>query len=234
MQYGKVPKRITECKGKLKDLFKGKGVDVPGKAEVLVDLFLATEKHVTIDEFCIILGKKKIDIPRDVVNLALETLVEFGFAIAREFEGDVGKRYEHLHPHDHHDHFICVKCGTILEFMDHEIEGLQDELLQRKGLKGLFHKLEIYGVCKKCLKKNDKGASITLAKEGTTVYVQALRGGNAMERRLVELGFVEQEPIRVIKNSHFSPLVVEIKGSRFAIGRGQAHKIIVSDKKGSK
>jgi len=41
-----------------------------------------------------------------------------------------------------------------------------------------------------------------------------------------ELQF-EGEEIHVVKNSNFGSIVLEVKGSRFAVGRGQAQKILV-------
>ena len=45
---------------------------------------------------------------------------------------------------------------------------------------------------------------------------------------LADLGIIEGENVRVIKNN-FGPLIVEVKGTRIALGRGLATKIEVSD-----
>lgn len=73
----------------------------------------------------------------------------------------------------------------------------------------------------------DKPFPITSAKEGTTVRLYKIEGGHQVKRRLTVIGFLENEPVRVIKKSYFGPLVLEVKGSRFAVGRGEAEKILV-------
>ena len=53
--------------------------------------------------------------------------------------------YEELND-GHHDHLIDVKTGEIIEFVDEEIEKLQNKVAQKHGYKLVDHKLELYGV----------------------------------------------------------------------------------------
>lgn len=63
--------------------------------------------------------------------------------------------------------------------------------------------------------------------EGTIVKIIAGRG---LTRRLYEMGFVPGEKVKVIRSSGPGPVLVLIKDSRMAIGRGVAMKIIVESK----
>ena len=49
----------------------------------------------------------------------------------------------------HHDHLIDIKTGEIIEFVDDEIEKLQEKVAQKYGYDLVDHKLELYGVKKK-------------------------------------------------------------------------------------
>ncbi|MEM8979372.1 MAG: Fur family transcriptional regulator [Pseudomonadota bacterium] len=62
--------------------------------------------------------------------------------------GDGRARYETA-DRDHHDHLIDLNSGEVIEFVDAEIEALQERIAQKLGyvLKG--HRLELYGVPKK-------------------------------------------------------------------------------------
>jgi len=55
----------------------------------------------------------------------------------------------------HHDHLLCLKCGKVLEFMNHEIERLQDELCKKYQFESVDHSMSIRGYCKSCQKTND-------------------------------------------------------------------------------
>ena len=59
--------------------------------------------------------------------------------------------------------------------------------------------------------------------------VREIRGGRGLVRRLVELGFTPNSEVTIVK-SNPGPILVSIKGSRIALGRGVAMKILVEVK----
>ncbi|MDX8348759.1 Fur family transcriptional regulator [Cognatiyoonia sp. IB215446] len=75
---------------------------------------------------------------------------EAGILDKHEF-GDGRARYEAA-DRDHHDHLIDVHSGEVIEFVDEEIEALQEKIAAKLGYKLMGHRLELYGVR---LKKSD-------------------------------------------------------------------------------
>ena len=68
---------------------------------------------------------------------------ESGIVEKHDFKG--GKaRYEQS-PDEHHDHLIDINSGEIIEFVDKDIEKLQNEVAKKLGYKLVDHKLELYG-----------------------------------------------------------------------------------------
>ena len=65
---------------------------------------------------------------------------------------DGRSRYEPVSD-EHHDHFINVETGEVLEFHNDEIEKLQERIAEEMGFKLVDHRMELYGVP---LKKGDK------------------------------------------------------------------------------
>ena len=65
--------------------------------------------------------------------------------------GDGRARYEDA-DREHHDHLINVQNGEVIEFINSDIEKLQEKIAQELGFKLLGHKLELYGV--PIIKKN--------------------------------------------------------------------------------
>jgi len=195
----------------------------------IVEEFSAVQGHVSAKGFHEALQNKKLDVSEQAVDLVLQLFSEIGFAAQLQFEGEDFKRYEPLRPDKHHDHFICVKCKKIIEFSNSQLEKLQDSLIFEKGARPLFHKLEVYGVCSECHPQNKKIVPITLIAENKTVKLSKVEGGIHLRRRLTDLGFVPNASIKIIKNSYFGPLVVELKNSRLAIGRGEAQNIFITE-----
>jgi Fur family ferric uptake transcriptional regulator len=46
----------------------------------------------------------------------------------------------------HHDHLIDMKTGQVVEFVDAEIEALQDAIARKLGYRLVGHRLELYGL----------------------------------------------------------------------------------------
>ena len=69
---------------------------------------------------------------------------EAGILERHEF-GDGRARYEEV-TDEHHDHLIDMQTGEVIEFMNDEIERLQEEIARKLGYELIDHRLELYGV----------------------------------------------------------------------------------------
>ena len=69
---------------------------------------------------------------------------EAGIITRHDFR-DGRSRYEE-HPDVHHDHLIDMKTGKVVEFVDAEIEALQEAIARKLGYRLVDHRLELYGV----------------------------------------------------------------------------------------
>jgi Fur family transcriptional regulator, ferric uptake regulator len=122
-------------------------LNVTTQREAIVDQFLRTQDHISIDELLARVRKRHQRVGYATVYRTLKLLVDSGLAVERQF-GDGQARYEVVG--DHHDHLICTKCGLILEFEDDEIEELQEKIAARLGgFAVIRHRHELYGLCPK-------------------------------------------------------------------------------------
>ncbi len=62
---------------------------------------------------------------------------------------------------------------------------------------------------------------------GESARVVSVQGGRGLARRLAELGLTPGEPVRVLSAGWRGPVLVEVRGSRIALGRGMAAKVFV-------
>ena len=69
---------------------------------------------------------------------------EAGILERLEF-GDGRARYEDA-LRDHHDHLIDVTSGEVIEFVDPDIEALQERIAARLGYRLIAHRLELFAV----------------------------------------------------------------------------------------
>jgi ferrous iron transport protein A len=68
---------------------------------------------------------------------------------------------------------------------------------------------------------------LTTLNGGESAVVQSLSGGASFRRRLAALGFTPGASIRMLQNLGHGPVLVTIRDTRIALGRGEACKIHV-------
>ncbi|HEY1555691.1 MAG TPA: transcriptional repressor [Kofleriaceae bacterium] len=141
------PNDTGELKERWRSYVQDRRLNVTAQREAIVEQFLRTRDHVSIDELLVKVRKRQPKVGYATVYRTLKLLVDSGLAVERQF-GDGQARFEVVG--DHHDHLICVHCGLILEFEDDEIERLQDRIATRLGnFTVLRHRHELYGLCPK-------------------------------------------------------------------------------------
>lgn len=68
---------------------------------------------------------------------------------------------------------------------------------------------------------------LTLAAEGEEVILVSVDGGQILRKRLADLGLNPGMTLRVIQMDPEGPVIVAVKDSRLALGRGMAQKVLV-------
>jgi Fur family transcriptional regulator, ferric uptake regulator len=131
------------------EFIRSKGLRHTPQREKILGVFLATEKHVSADDMHRILKRRSHDIGYTTVYRTMKLLAECGLCGEVDL-GDGISRFEHKYGHKHHDHLICMKCGKASEVVDPEIERMQDGLAKKEGFAPVKHKLEIFGICRRC------------------------------------------------------------------------------------
>ncbi|MDP3296602.1 MAG: Fur family transcriptional regulator [Thermodesulfovibrionia bacterium] len=141
--------KISEKKERLKNSLKEKGLKSTRQRDVIATEFLRGTGHITAEDLYKKIGRKHKGIGFTTVYRTLKLLTTLGLATERVFADNL-TRYEPLPAEDHHDHLICINCGTITEFENMKMERLQEKISNEFGFYTVIHKMEIYGYCKKC------------------------------------------------------------------------------------
>jgi ferrous iron transport protein A len=63
---------------------------------------------------------------------------------------------------------------------------------------------------------------------GTRTVVHTLQGGREFVSRLSALGFTSGTEVKVVQNYRHGPLIVLVRGTRVALGRGEASRVLVA------
>jgi Fur family ferric uptake transcriptional regulator len=133
------------------DYIARQGMKSTQQREVILEFFLSSNRHMSIEELYRKLRTKHPNIGYATICRTLKLFA--GSGIAREIRiGDGQTRYEHIAVGEHHDHLVCTRCGKIAEFENKTIEKLQVDVADSLGFLIENHKLELYGLCAGCRK----------------------------------------------------------------------------------
>lgn len=73
----------------------------------------------------------------------------------------------------------------------------------------------------------ENGVSLGTVRSGELVQIRKMRGGHQFLSRLASLGFTPGAELQVVQNYGRGPIIVSLRGTRVALGRGEAEKILV-------
>jgi Fur family ferric uptake transcriptional regulator len=134
---------------------RARGLKRSLRREIIVDAFLKSERHLSVDDLLAIARTRRRAIGRTTVYRALKVLLAAGLARETTLGGQTV--FEHAYKHEHHDHFICLSCGDVSEFTSPEIERTQEELAAGIGFRVQAHRHQILGLCRACASREDGG-----------------------------------------------------------------------------
>ncbi len=213
-------------KKQFKKLFQQEHIDRFEDRFRILEIFLQTEAHLTADELVEVLERSGHRFSADFVRDTLKLMCRFGFASKNRFDNGV-VRYEHRHLGQHHDHMICTKCKGIFEFQNRRLEELQLQIAAAQGFHMLQHRMEIYGICKKCLRDRNRIMPLYIAKQGEHLVIKEITGGSGARMRLLTMGLRIGDKVEVITNQNRGQMVIAADFKRFVLGKGLAEKILV-------
>ena len=126
-----------------------KGVRLTDQRKLIAKVMSVSEDHPDVDELHKRVNKvakeslfdSKISIA--TVYRTVKLFEEAGIVAKHDFKGTKA-RYEQA-PKEHHDHLIDINTGEITEFVNKDIEKLQEQVAEKLGYKLVDHRLELYG-----------------------------------------------------------------------------------------
>ena len=120
------------------------GLRMTEQRRTVAQVLETSQDHPDVEELYARASKLDPRISIATVYRSVKLFEESGILEKLEF-GDGRARYEDA-DRDHHDHLIDMQSGKVIEFIDPEIEALQEKIAQRLGYILKDHRLELYGV----------------------------------------------------------------------------------------
>ena len=134
---------------RFKEALKKEGLKYTPQRTAVLEEIIKDKGHRESEEIYLALKKSAQHVSRATVYRTMDILVNNGFARKMNL-GDGRARYESKVNSPHHDHLVCMDCGLIVEFMDQQIEDLQDKIAIQYNFQLKRHIHQLFGICKKC------------------------------------------------------------------------------------
>ena len=100
------------------------------------------QKHLSAEDVYKLMIGGGEEIGLATIYRVLTQFEQVGLLIRHHFEG--GKAVYELNTKIHHVHIVCLQCGNVTEFVNEEIENLQEKVAKEHGFKIIEHSLIIY------------------------------------------------------------------------------------------
>ena len=123
---------------------ENKGLRLTGQRRIIASVLEDSDDHPDVEDLYERASTQDDGISLATVYRTVKLFEEAGILDRVEF-GDGRARYEDAE-RDHHDHLIDLTTGQVIEFVDPDIEALQEKIAAKLGFKLKGHKLELYGV----------------------------------------------------------------------------------------
>ncbi|MGH7197576.1 MAG: Fur family transcriptional regulator [Candidatus Omnitrophota bacterium] len=140
---------IKEAEETFTKFLEKKELKLTSQRRTILHEAIQAKGHLSADDLLDFSKKADPTISKATVYRTLALLKEGGVLEEQDFGGG-HKVYERAQGRKHHDHFVCVKCGKIIEFENDQIERLQDSEAKKCQFKVVYHSLKLFGFCKNC------------------------------------------------------------------------------------
>lgn len=125
---------------------EARGLRLTDQRRTIAQVLEAADDHPDVEALYARASARDPRISLATVYRTVKLFEESGILDKHDF-GDGRARYEPS-GEDHHDHLIDLSSGEVIEFIDAEIEALQERIADRLGYELRGHRLELYGVRK--------------------------------------------------------------------------------------
>ena len=136
-----------------REYLRDHSLPVTQQREAVAAAILFAREHLSVGDIEHAVRTKGVVVGKATVYRTVELLKDAGVVQEHDF-GEGFKRYEPRAGQGHHEHLICTRCGRVVEFSNERMERMNTLIAEEHGFRPHHHRLEIYGVCRDCQKRD--------------------------------------------------------------------------------
>ncbi|HYA41612.1 MAG TPA: Fur family transcriptional regulator [Syntrophobacteraceae bacterium] len=144
----KTPDRLDSMLGKLRQT----GFRMTPQRLAILKILAESNGHPGAEQIHAAVRKNFPTTTIATVYKTLAVLKSIGEVLEIEFSGDYN-RYDGKKPYSH-PHLICIKCKKIVDPELASLADMTEKLALESGYELITHRLDFYGICPQCRKRN--------------------------------------------------------------------------------
>ena len=172
------------------DRLRPAGTKRSSKRDLIVNVFLKQEGHLSADDLVVLIKREDERISRATVYRTLLWMEEAGIARKVDF-GEGRFRFEHSYRHPRHFHLICKTCKRSYEFLSSDIESLVEEVAAARAFTAHQSVVQVYGTCESCrtgrAPEEPSNSALLFARDALRIAIATERSGMEFYGRGVKL-----------------------------------------------
>ena len=141
--------RLTERK--IAATLRHHGYKPTSQRKIVIQTIASSEGHLTPTAIYDKVHQDHPNIGLVTIYRTLDILTKLEL-ICEVHAGGNYRSYLMRRPLEHHHHLICSDCGTVVDFTDCDLSGLEQKLCRETGFDIEDHLLEFVGQCQNCQK----------------------------------------------------------------------------------
>ena len=130
------------------------GCKITPQRRMVIKAIIDTHEHLTPAAIHERIYRDNPGIGLVTIYRTLEILAELGL-ICEMHAGGSCRSYLVRRPSEHHHHLICSDCGTVIDFIDCDLDELERRLARETSFKINGHLLEFVGQCRNCRRQKE-------------------------------------------------------------------------------
>ncbi|NLI22707.1 MAG: transcriptional repressor [Clostridiales bacterium] len=141
---------------------KAWGLKNTKQRKAILNILVQSDDPLTADEIYIRLKAENTEVSLSTVYRALELLCAHSVLQSVTLSGDNRMAYV-LEEKEHHHYIVCSRCKRILPISHCPLQAFEKALAKETGFVLQGHRLDLYGLCPECQRKQSEDADAAAA-----------------------------------------------------------------------